>query len=160
MWLDSNAQDPVRSALGMFIDHGALEFAVKTRDQVPEPPMSLLAYIGMGELEERRIASATHVVVIRTRDSIRKPRLGLWAVIAGARAAASQLDGVVLDPILPKVRPIADNTAELPAKLDVHIGNHIVVPFSVGDTGLAWMTTSGMAKFGLPDLELWDLPPN
>ena len=35
-----------------------------------------------------------------------------------------------------------------------------MVPFSVGENGLGWITTNGLRKFGLPDLQIRDFPPN
>jgi uncharacterized protein YegJ (DUF2314 family) len=159
-WLASHADGHASEAIGMFIDNGALEFMVADRADVPEPPAALLSRTSRSGLEQRRFGTATHVVVVRTRDSVRHRHLGMWSALAGARAAALDLNGVVMDPVIPRLLPVESASGTIPSNLEIHIAEHIIVPMSVGDTGLAWMTTSGLAKFGLPDLELWDLPPN
>jgi uncharacterized protein YegJ (DUF2314 family) len=35
-----------------------------------------------------------------------------------------------------------------------------MVSYSVNQSGLGWMTTNGMSKFGLPDLQIKDCPPD
>ena len=159
-WLVEHANDPLRSAIRGFIDRAALGFGVDSRAHLATPALQLLSHLGLGELEERRLLAATHVVSVVTRDSARRPRIGLWSAIAGARAVATELGGVILDPIIPKVLSTESYIASLPHNGDIRIGSHIVVPYSVGDRGVAWMTTSGLAKFGLPDLEISELPPN
>jgi uncharacterized protein YegJ (DUF2314 family) len=159
-WLDEHATDPIRGVVTAAIDRGILRFSVRTRDQVPAPPMGLLSAARLGELEERRLLSATHVVIVTARDTVRHPRFGLWSAIAGARAVAIALDGVILDPALPRALAVASYSEGLPTHGEIHVGKHIMVPMSIGEGGLGWMTTSGMVKFGLPDFEVTDLPPN
>ena len=35
-----------------------------------------------------------------------------------------------------------------------------MVPYSSGKDGLSWVTTAGLGKFGLPNLECRDVPPH
>ena len=110
----------MRGVVTTALDGGIVRFIVMTRDQVPAPPMGLLSHTRLGELEERRLLNATHVVVVTAGDIVRHPRFGLWSAIAGARAAATALDGVILDPALPRGLPTASYSiaiASRPASL-------------------------------------------
>jgi uncharacterized protein YegJ (DUF2314 family) len=76
-----------------------------------------------------------------------------------ANGLAARLDGVVLDPHGPRLLPVASLEEALPADARVIISKHIFCPMSPGDRG-AWMTTVGMRRFGLPNLEMRNFPPN
>src|SRR5262249_26886322 len=127
----------------------------------PQPPVSLLRYTGLGELEERVFGAARHAVVIGCGDWNAPPRVGLWSALAMALGSAAHLDGVIFDP---DALRIVSRQAALEWFTDrgaIAASQHILVPFSVGhEDGLGWMTTRGLEKFGLPDLELRDVPPN
>lgn len=159
-WIERHVEDPLRSPLLEFCNRGLLQLAVGPRDMMPEPPRELLESWRPGELEERRFLEATHVVAIISDDLLRPPRLGLWLALAAARALSEASGGVALDPEFPRLLRLDDNQRDLPANGRIHIGDHILVPQSVGDKGLLWTTTKGMGKFGLPELEICDAPPN
>jgi uncharacterized protein YegJ (DUF2314 family) len=88
------------------------------------------------------------------------PRVGLWATMATARALAASLPGgVLMDPEFPRLMPLNDGPA-IPASGQVRVVDHILVQVSHTRNRLIWMVTSGMGRFGLPDVELRDAPPN
>lgn len=159
-WVERHTQDPLRSPLLEICKRGLLQLKVGPRSMMPEPPRELLNAWRPGELDERRFLEATHMVVIITHDLPRPPRLGLWLALAAARALAEASGGVVLDPDFPRLLPQEDNGEDLPASGRIHIGSHILVPQSIGNKGLLWTTTKGLSKFGLPELEVRDAPPN
>ena len=161
-WLDTYAHDPLREAISEFVESGMLSLFVHERATIPEPPDDLVRAYNPGESEERRFRDSTHAIVVGAPDLITAPRLGLWSVVGAARAIASGLPGgVVVDPEFPRLLPLSDLTHPLPAAGRVRVSDHILVPYSTNDeTGLLWVTTKGMARFGLPDLELRDVPPH
>jgi len=73
---------------------------------------------------------------------------------------AERHDGVVLDPEIPRLMPLSERVAALPADGRILMAEHITLLCSVNRRGLAWMTSKGMAKFGLPELEIADVPPD
>jgi uncharacterized protein YegJ (DUF2314 family) len=102
-------------------------------------------------------------VLIHAPDAVIAPRAGLWAATAAAHGIASALDGIVFDPVLMNLVPserlsesllesMSDGGRLLPV-------DHILVLFSVDERGAGWMTTKGMEKFGLPNLEVRQAPP-
>lgn len=158
-WRDDHLEDPLKQAMAEFAKSGLVSIGVQPVSSMPEIPIPLLRHLGMGELEERVVQSAKHVVVVVCQDLNMPPRAGLWTGLASALGIAELLDGVLFDP---DALRIIDRQAAAkwfsPMGL-VSAARHIIVPFSVGDSGLGWMTTRGLQKFGLPDLELKDVPP-
>jgi hypothetical protein len=65
---------------------------------------------------------------------------------------------VIMDPALPRLEPIASNNQPIPKDMQIRLRDQIVVPFSAGANGLGWITTNGLGKFGLPDLQIRDFP--
>jgi len=159
-WLERHAQNPIRGAIREFIDKGLLQIQVGRRDLLPAPPPELLRAWQPGEQEERRFAEATHMVTIFGQDLLGPPRFGFWAATAAARALAEASGGVILDPDFPRLVKLATLTEDLPADGRIRVTDHIMVPQSVDNRGLMWMTTKGVSKFGLPELEIRDAPPN
>lgn len=160
-WAEQNVDEPLGPALAEWKRKGLLLVIVTPRAEgPPEPGVELLRHLGPGEEEERRFVEASHVALVSSLDRILHPRLGLWAVTAASRAIAERLDGVVLDPAIPRLRPIDDADDAIPGDARLVVPRHIIVPFSLDRRGLGWMTTKGLGKFGLPELEVRDVPPD
>ncbi len=158
-FVGAHLEAPIRDA-AIALRRSAL-FSVRTMavDQLPAPPLHLLRYGRMTELDERIIQSATHAVVLRGQDLNVAPCLGLWTTLGAALAVRQLLEGVVFDPeALRIVKP--DALEWFTTRGAIAVAHHIIVPSSIGDRGLGWVTTRGLGKFGLPDLEVRDVPPN
>lgn len=159
-WLERHAQRPLLSAIRDYLDRGLLQLQVGGLDLLPPPPLHLLQAWQPGELEERRFTEATHLVTVYSEDYMRRPHFGYWAALGAARALAEAAQGVILDPAFPRLLPLTSLAEDLPADGRVRVTEHIMVPRSVDRRGLMWMTTKGMSKLGLPELEIRDAPPN
>jgi hypothetical protein len=159
-WAAVHLQPPLSEAVAAVPRAGLLSIDLRPADQLPPLPIELLQHMGLGELEERIARSATHVVLVLAKDLNTHPRAGMWAAQAAALGARDLVQGVVFDPeALRVVKPDEAKDWFSPTGV-VGVVQHIIVPFSIGDRGLGWMTTRGLGKFGLPDLELRDVPPN
>ena len=161
-WLEEQGHDPLRPLLREFLKQGLLTPNFQQRQDSPEPPDEILRAYNPGEIEERRFRAATHTVFVGTPDLLMPPRVGLWASLTMARALAATLPGaVIVDPEFPRLLPLSAAREHLPMDGRVRVVDHILVPYSHDtQTGLLWITTKGMGRFGLPDLELRDVPPN
>ncbi|HWE38156.1 MAG TPA: DUF2314 domain-containing protein [Isosphaeraceae bacterium] len=160
-WAEERIGAPLGEALAEWGRRGLVTFLVTTReDGPPLPDLDFLRQFGMGDDEERRLGGATHLALVTSPDRIQHPRLGFWAAAAAARAIAERHDGVVLDPSIPRLLPVEGPDDEFPGDGRLHIPRQIVVPFSIDARGLGWMTTKGLGKFGLPELEVRDVPPD
>jgi len=144
----------------MWMKRGLLTLMVSEKDATPPPPMEIMKAFGISEEEERRIESATHVVMAASADPVGPPRFGFWSALGAARAVATARDGVVFDSAFPRVMALSSYQGDLPVDCRIVVADHIGVPFSVSERGKAWMTTTAMTKFGLPNIEVRDVPPD
>lgn len=159
-WRDGHLEDPLKHAVEEFANRGFVSIKVQPASSLPELPIPLLRHLGMGELEERIVQSAKQVAVLMSQDLNIPPRAGLWGALSAALGIAEMLDGVIFDPDALRIIDRLEAAKWFSAIGLVSASRHIIVPFSVSDNGLGWMTTRGLQKFGLPDLELKDIPPN
>lgn len=160
VWAREHVPDPLGPAIADFRKRGLVLIEVVAKDELPELPLQLLESMGLPELEERVLGAATHAVLVRALDLNVAPRIGLWAVLEAACEIAHRLHGVVFDPEGLRVIALDKASEYFRRNGAIVIRDHIIVPFSVDDRGVGWMTTRGMSKFGLPELEVHDIPPD
>jgi len=150
----------VTEMLESYLDQGFLQIDVMAlTDRFPRPPMELLRAMGLGELEDRRLEAATHLVLIQAFDAPGMAPAGLVCARSAAYVAAAALGGVVFDPRCRRVVPIDFYDEPLNPEQPVVLAREVAVLLSIGRKGLGWGTTVGMRKFGLPELEVRDVPP-
>ena len=159
-WSDAHLEPPLRGAVAVFRRQGLVSIELRPAADLPPLPIDLLRHMGLEELEERIVRAATEVVLVTGQDLNLRPRIGLWAVLASALGVRELLQGVVFDPDALRIIDPDEAARWFSATGEIGVTHHIIVPFSIGDRGLGWMTTRGLQKFGLPDLELRDVPPN
>jgi uncharacterized protein YegJ (DUF2314 family) len=161
-WLKAHCDAPLLPLLQDILGQNYIGVEISNREQTPDPPDQLIRAYNPGETEERRYREATHVAFVGGTDVLLPPRPGFWGTIALARALADSLPGgVVVDPEFPRLLPLSFARTSIPGDARLHLIDHILVPYSFDEkTGLLWITTKGMNRFGLPDLEMCDVPPN
>jgi hypothetical protein len=130
-WLDAHATDPARDVLQHYIRLGLLLMKVKEKNAQAAPPVELLRRLRAGDEELRRYQEATHEILVGGGDAPGPPHFGLWCAIAASRAVAEAVSGVVLDPVLPRLEPIASHNQPIPNDLRLRLRDQIMVPFSV-----------------------------
>jgi uncharacterized protein YegJ (DUF2314 family) len=160
VWAPEHVRDPLGAAIADFRKRGLVLIEVVAKDELPDLPLQLLESIGLPELEERVLGAATHAVLVRALDLNVAPRIGIWAVLEAACEIADRLHGVVFDPEGLRVITLDKASQYFERNGAIVIRDHVIVPFSVNDRGVGWMTTRGMSKFGLPELEVRDIPPD
>ena len=161
-WVGLHTEEPLRSGILDFLQQDLVNLFLHDRAEMPEPPDEILRAYNPGETEERRFRNATHAIVIGSPDLLVAPRIGLWSVIATARGIAGALPGgVIVDPEFPRLLPLEQMNEDLPSDGAIRVPDHILIPYSSdARTGLLWITTKGMARFGLPEIEVRGAPPN
>jgi hypothetical protein len=98
------------------------------------------------------------VIAVRCLDRRGPRRPGLWAALSVAHALAELFGGVVVDPRRSAATFGVCARVRAPADGRVHAINHLCIPSSRGQLGQRWLSSVGMAHFGLPDLELVAVP--
>jgi hypothetical protein len=159
-WLEKYSESPLKDALRAYLERGFVELEVLPREGVPPLPLELMQYASKGEMEEQRLHQATHVVVVSGTDIHTPIRFGYWASLAAGRALARASGGVLVDASVPRWLLASTYEEPLPADGFVNVWDHVIIPMSVDDRGQLWLTTSGLKKFGLPELQILGAPPN
>lgn len=105
-----------------------------------------------------RASDHQRLIVVRCPDRLGPRRPGLWTALGVAEALAERLGGELIDPRRAGfgLRPRAG--LRPPADARVHVVDHLGVPSSTMHGRTHWLTTIGMAHFGLPDLEIEAVP--
>jgi hypothetical protein len=99
-----------------------------------------------------------HIIAVRCSDVPGPRRPGLWAALSVAHALAELLGGVVVDPRRSSASFGTQARRRAPADGRVRAIHQLCVPCSRGRGREHWLSSVGMAHFGLPDLELVDVP--
>lgn len=159
-WLATYADEPIRELLGYLLEAGLLRLRVAARGASDEPNAELVGALEPGELEERRYEQASHVVRIEADDLLKHPRAGFWCALAAARSLAGEFSGVAYSVSQSRLLPISSYEQSLPSDARVRLLDHIRMPVSLQSNGKMWMTTTGMNAFGLPNLQVKEVPPN
>ena len=91
-WLDEHAEEPLRSALRPVLLSDRLSYTDMPKTSFP-PPLDLLHKADVGAEERTRFEAAWQVAVVSCETKPQVPMFGLWAAIAAARSAATELKG-------------------------------------------------------------------
>jgi uncharacterized protein YegJ (DUF2314 family) len=150
-WLARHCDDPFRTSLQEWTEKGRLDIRVFPVGTIEPPPLQALRQGGSTEVEEGRLARASHEIVITGRDRA-EPRLALWNVLGMARSTALQYAGVVMDRDVPRLVPIDHYTRRL--KPGVRIADYVQILAVPQREGRAHLVARGLRKFQLPQIEV------
>lgn len=158
-WASRLCDEQLRTDVREALEAGRMAVRANPRESFPAPPIQWLRETGMGPEEERRYREATHVVLVTARSPFPILPWCVLVTLAMARGLATSLDGVALEPEVPRLLPVSSLDKPLHAKGSWAVANHIICPVS-SDGGAAWVTTTGMKRFGLPNFEMRNVPPD
>ena len=106
-----------------------------------------------------RPADRVHARRIDTRPRFGlAPHPGIWAAVAAARAVAEALDGEAVDTMARCLVPPGDLAEDIPESGQVVIPRHLAFDLQALPAGGSALVSGGLAKFGLPDVELPGVP--
>ncbi|EDM80830.1 hypothetical protein PPSIR1_28008 [Plesiocystis pacifica SIR-1] len=117
---------------------------------------TVLAFPRLSVSGRRVCGASSQLFVVRCVDRRGPRRPGLWAALIVAEALAAILGGELVDLGVgalggpPRPRP--------PADARVRVVHHLRLPSTAGAGRRRWLSTRGMERFGLPELELAELP--
>lgn len=157
-WIEERADDPFRARLRRALAEDGIEVDIAPRRSVPEPPLEALQRFSE-EGWEQRFSEATHVAAIRCAAQPSWPPVSAWIATLAATAIAKRTGGIVLDPAIPRLLPRAgDDDERVPGDGRWVLSEHVVTSFSPGRGEKGWLTTHGLLRFGLPEIEVRDIP--
>jgi hypothetical protein len=151
---------PVGVAVRLMLDAGAVTVHPMSSSSLPPVPAPLQEYLGVAPELVRAVAEASEFVVVRASGPPGWPPMHEWAGRACAAVLADQAGVPLVDTGTPKVLAADVALRTLPGAEDAgfRLADWMPVFQSAGIGGL-WMTTKGLGRFGLAELQVRNVPP-
>ena len=157
--LSAHVPDPVGLVARKMLDVGAVIVAVQPSSGLPPLPVALQKHLGVPQELLQAVTSASQVVVSSASWPPGWPPIHESVARACAAALAAEMNVPVVDSFIPKVLAAEPAIAALPgADYKVRLADWVLVFQSPDSAGL-WMTTKGLGRFGLPELQVHNVPP-
>ena len=156
-WIEEHVEPPFRARLRRAVTEDALDIEVVPRRQAPDPPLEALRKFS-GEDWEARFAAATHVAAVRSVADPSWPPVAAWLALAASAGIARETGGLVMDPAIPRFIPRAGGDERIAGDGRYLLSDHVVVSLSPERNGRGWLTTLGLSRFALPEVEVQDVP--
>ena len=149
---------PVRDLAGQQLDGPLMTAETRPISEFPPLPADLLAVSGATSEQLRRLAAATHLVVVEASHRSGWPPTHEWAARAVATAMAASVGGDLVDVVGPQFVDAATALRSLPDEAGrIRLIDWVRVRSSAADDGL-WFTTKGLRRFGLLELQAHRVP--
>ena len=157
--LSAHVPDPVGLVARKMLDVGAVRVAVQPSSALPPLPVALQKHLGVTRELLQAVTNASQFVVTSASWPPGWPPIHESVARACAAALAAEMNVPVVDSFIPKVLAAEPAIAALPgADYKVRLADWVLVFQSAGSAGL-WMTTKGLGRFGLPELQVHGVPP-
>ncbi|MDT5027276.1 MAG: hypothetical protein QOE61_3702, partial [Micromonosporaceae bacterium] len=148
------------SILADVLDGPVVPVEIRTAEDVPPLPVELLAVMGASEAQLTRVSTASHFAIATAQSQPGWPPVHEWITRAIATVLAEQLGSDVVDVLNYQVLDTARASATLPDEDGrIRLADWVWVDYSPDRTGY-WCTTTGLRRFGLPELQTLTAPPN
>jgi len=160
--LSARMASPVGVAARMMLDAGAVTVQAVSSSVLPPLPDRLQEYLGVGRELVRAVVEAREFVVVRASCPPGWPPMHEWAGRACAAVLAGQAGVPLVDTGTPKILAADAALRTLPGAgpedARFRLADWMLVFQSAGSGGLC-MTTKGLGRFGLPELQVRNVPP-
>lgn len=151
--------DPVGTVARKMLNVGAVRVASLSSSAIPPLPVEFQEHLGVDPELLHLVSSASEFVSFDAAWPPGWPPVHEAATRACAAALAAELAVPLVDSFVPKVLVPEAAIATLPdAASNLTLREWVLVFQSAGSGGL-WMTTKGMGRFGLPELQVFNVPP-
>lgn len=155
----ARAASHLRRPVTEMLSSPLVTFSAQPASALPPLPAGLQRYLGATAEQVRAVTSAADLVVLRAVGVPGWPPLHEWFARAGAGALAADLGVPLVDAFIPRVMSADQAMVALPdASWQVHLADWVLVLQSAGQLG-TWVTTKGLGRFGLPELQARNVPP-
>jgi hypothetical protein len=158
--LAARLTSPVGVAARMMLDAGAMTVQAMPSSSLPLVPSQLREYLGLAPELIRAVTEASEFVVVRAVCQPGWPPMHEWAGRACAAMLAGQAGVPLVDTGMPMILAADAALRTLPAAEGARfkLTDWMLVFQSAGSAGLR-MTTKGLSRFGLPELQVRNVPP-
>jgi hypothetical protein len=158
--LAARVASPVGVAARMMLDAGTVTVAVVPSSSLPPFGGRLQEHRGVDPGLVRVVTAAAEFVMIRAVSSPGWPPMHEWAGRACAAVLAAEAGVPLVDTATPQVLTADVALRTLPAAEDdrFRLADWVLV-FQSARRGGLWMTTKGLGRFGLPELQVRYVPP-
>jgi hypothetical protein len=158
--LAARVASPVGVAARMMLDDGTVTVAAVPSSSLPPFGGRRQEHRGLDPGLVRVVTAAAEFVMVRAVSSPGWPPMHEWAGRACAAVLAAEAGVPLVDSATPQVLTADAALQTLPAAEDDHfrLADWVLVFQSAGRGGL-WMTTKGLGRFGLPELQVRNVPP-
>jgi hypothetical protein len=158
--LDARLASPVGVAARMMLDAGTVTVTAVPSSSLPPFGVRLQEYPEVDPELVRVVSAAGEFVMIRAVSSPGWPPMHEWAGRACAAVVAAEAAVPLVDTATPQVLTADAALRTLPAAEDARfrLADWMLVLQSAGSGGLG-LTTKGLGRFGLPELQVRNVPP-
>ncbi|NUT08400.1 MAG: DUF2314 domain-containing protein [Hamadaea sp.] len=151
--------EPLRSGALQMLAGPLLTLEVWPVEEAPPLPLDYLRMFGATPAELGVASTATHVVICQAAFRPGWPPAHEWHARGVAAALAQDLPGTLIDAFMPQILNPRQALETLPDEEGrVTLTRWVLVPQSPDDRWI-WMTTKGLDRYGLPELQVLDVPP-
>ncbi len=147
-------------ALAEILNGPVMPIEIRPVEGVPPLPVELLAAMGADDDQLNRVESATHFAIATVQSQAGWPPIHEWITRAIATVIAERVQSDVIDVLNYQILGVDRSLRTLPDdKGRIRLADWVWVDYSPDSTGY-WVTTTGLRRFGLPELQTIAAPPN
>ena len=158
-YVRDHLEEPLRSLVLALAEGPLVSIDVLRASDAPPMPVELLRVFGASDADVRATAEAPHLVAVHATYRPGWPPAHEWAARALAAGVAGAVGSPVMDTFVPQLLSVEQLERSLPDdEAQLRVARWVLVPQSAGGNGL-WVTTKGMGRFGLPELQAENVPP-
>ncbi len=151
--------EPLRGIVAGMLDRPILTMRLRPASALPAVPARLQEYLGADPAHIQTVSEAAALITVRAVSFPGSPPMHELAARAAAAALAAELDLPVVDTRVPQILAPGAALAALPgADRRLPLSLWVQVFLAAQATGLR-ITTKGLGRFGLPELQLHNVPP-
>jgi hypothetical protein len=155
--LAGRVAEPLPAVARKLFDAGAARLV--SMRAVPQLPVGFQRYLGVPAELVDRINRAGKSLAVSVTWTPGWPPMHEWAARGCTAALADDLGVPLVDTFVPQVLTAGQALASLPGiSARLKLSEWVLVFQSAGDHGV-WTTTKGMGRFGLPELQSHNVPP-
>lgn len=157
--LTRHVAEPLRGIVRGMLDRPILTMRLRPASALPGVPARLQEYLGADPAHIQAVSEAAALITVRAVAFPGSPPMHELAARAAAAALAAELDLPVVDTRVPHILAAGAALAALPGRDRLlPISHWMQVFLSAQATGLR-ITTKGLGRFGLPELQVHNVPP-